>query len=97
MSKSAINNNTYYKNWYEVNKEKHLAYMKEKMMCDCEVSVGRTNLKRHMETAKHKKWEKESEKFIKCKCGGCYNLSTKHSHSQGKQHQKFLKSLYNVD
>ena len=42
------------KKWYSKNKEKHLAYMKDKVDCDiCKCKIVTNQIKRHEKTAKH--------------------------------------------
>ena len=46
----------YFKDWYNTNREKHLAYMKAKLTCECGRQYNRNNLQRHLLTAIHKRW-----------------------------------------
>jgi len=41
------------KQYYALNKDKHLAYMKEKIDCNCGELVQRSTIKRHKRSRKH--------------------------------------------
>lgn len=48
-------NKQYCKEWYQKNKDKHLQYCKERVMCECGKLITRTNLPRHKLNNSHKK------------------------------------------
>lgn len=81
---------SYNAEWYAKNREQHLAYMKEKLYCDCGAKVCRNNLQRHLRSTKHQEWESNDNKEEKCKCGGHYKKGDKGLHMKGKKHQKYL-------
>jgi hypothetical protein len=44
----------YNKNYYEKNKDRQKAYVKEKIMCEqCKVEISRSNMGNHCKTKKH--------------------------------------------
>jgi len=55
----------YYSNWYQRNKAKHLAYLSEKITCDCGTDVTRGNLSKHRLSNKHKLLMSEVNKELK--------------------------------
>lgn len=84
----------YYPEWYEKNKEKHLAYISKPINCDCGSTISRCGVARHLRSVKHQKWEEDSkntDNMIKCNCGGTYNKSAKVKHLTGQKHQNYLK------
>ncbi len=50
MSKTSSFTKYYYDFKY---KEKHLKYMKEKILCDCKLHLARANMTTHKKTSKH--------------------------------------------
>ncbi len=65
LSKSPEYVKHYYSKWYKKNREKQLAYLSEKVTCDCGASVGRGNMSNHCKTKKHKLLMSEVNKELK--------------------------------
>lgn len=49
----------YHKRWYQANKEKHLAYLSQKIICECGKQVSRNSIHRHRLTTTHSKRMKD--------------------------------------
>lgn len=59
----------YYAKWYQANRDKHLANLKEKVTCDCGSVMNRNCLIRHLKTPKHQKWLAGHKcDCVKCSC-----------------------------
>ena len=72
-----MNNNEYYKEWYQQNKKNHLEHMKEKITCDiCNVELARVNMYEHKKSQKHIKNHLEHMKE-KIRCDVCNVERTK--------------------
>lgn len=48
-----MDKSTYYKQWYEANKDHVHQRSCEKVLCDCGIAVSRSNLRKHKKTFKH--------------------------------------------
>jgi hypothetical protein len=65
LSKSPEYVKHYYSRWYKKNRAKQLAYLCEKVTCDCGASVGRGNMSNHCKTKKHRLLMSEINKELK--------------------------------
>jgi len=65
LSKSPEYVKHYYSRWYKKNRAKQLAYLCEKVTCDCGASVGRGNMSNHCKTKKHMLLMSEINKELK--------------------------------
>lgn len=62
----------YYRSWYEKNKEKHLARMLERVICECGMEIPRNYATRHRAGKRHNQlMNSKSKMHCKgCKCEG---------------------------
>lgn len=95
-----MSNLTYNQKYYQDNKEKQKAYLKEKVVCECGSVTSRYNMFKHKKTKMHNKRlyniQHPKIKQITCTCGMKIAQDSILEHETTKKHRKRIRKLQRI-